>query len=286
MSDTTRPVLDVRHLNVHFRTPRGSVHAVRDVSFQLGRERLGFVGESGSGKSQTSRAILGLLAGNARVTADTMRFHDTDLRGLDRRQWRALRGRRLAMVMQDPRYSLNPVMSVGQQIMEACRQHGGVSRREAKRRALDMLAQVKIRDPERVFRQYPHELSGGMGQRVMIAMMLVPEPEVLIADEPTSALDVTVQLQVLAILDDLVTSRGLALMFISHDLTLVGSFCDRVLVIYQGRIVESLDAARLDQAQHPYTRGLLNCQPDATRRGEPLPVLQRDPAWLDAEAGS
>ncbi len=275
-------ILDVRNLNVHFQTTRGVVHAVRDVSFQLGRERLGIVGESGSGKSQTSRAILGLTSANARVTAESMRFHDIDLCGLGKRQWRDIRGRRISMVMQDPKYSLNPVLDVGRQIVEACRQQGNVSRREAKRQALDMLEKVQIREPERVFRQYPHELSGGMGQRVMIAMMLVPEPEVIIADEPTSALDVTVQLQVLAILDDLVASHGMALMFISHDLNLVASFCDRVLVMYQGRIVETLDAARLDQAEHPYTQGLLGCLPDPARRGQLLPLLQRDAAWLDA----
>ena len=193
---------------------------------------------------------------------------------------RAVRGRRVSMVLQDPRYSLNPVLKVGMQIAEACRAHH-VSRKEARERTLAMLRAVRIRDPERVHDAYPHELSGGMGQRVMIAMMLAPDPDLLIADEPTSSLDATVQMQVLAILDDLVTRRGMGLLFISHDLRLVASFCDRVLVLYGGRIVESLAAADLDRAVHPYTRGLLAALPGLDRAGEPLPVLERDPAWLE-----
>ena len=154
-----------------------------------------------------------------------------------------------------------------------------VSSAEARRKALEMLAAVQIRDPERVMRAYPHEVSGGMGQRIMIAMMLIPGPELLIADEPTSALDVTVQLQVLGIMDALVRERGMGLIFISHDLRLVATFCDRVLVMYAGRIVEELQASRLEDAQHPYTRGLLNCLPRIGGGKAPLPVLQRDAAW-------
>jgi peptide/nickel transport system ATP-binding protein len=144
-----------------------------------------------------------------------------------------------------------------------------------------MLAAVRIRDPERVYRAYPHEVSGGMGQRIMIAMMLIPDPDLLIADEPTSALDVTVQLQVLAILDDLVTQRGMGLIFISHDLNLVASFCDRVVIMYAGRVMEVCDAKNLAAAQHPYTRGLLNCLPSIDGDGRDLPVLARDPAWME-----
>ena len=275
----TAPLLEVDDLNVRFATRTGLVTAVRNVSFTLGRERLGIVGESGSGKSQTGRAILGLTAGE--VSARTLRFDGIDLLGLDRRSLRQLRGRRMTMVMQDPKYSLNPVMTVGQQLVEACRAHERVSRREARRRALAMLESVRIADPERVLRAYPHQVSGGMGQRIMIAMMLMTDPDLLIADEPTSALDVTVQLQVLAILDDLVTRRGMGLMLISHDLNLVASFCDRVLVMYGGRIVETLQASRLQEARHPYTQGLLNCLPTLDGRHDPLPVLERDPAWLD-----
>lgn len=278
---TTDPILTVENLFVDFQTPKGAVQAVRGVSFTMGRERLGIVGESGSGKSQTGRAILGLTAGNGTIRADRLDFHDQSLLDVSERQWRAIRGVRISMIMQDPKYSLNPVMTVGAQIMEAYRQHHKVSKKEARARALEMLAQVKIRNPEAVFDLYPHEVSGGMGQRIMIAMMLSPDPEVIIADEPTSALDVTVQLQVLAILDDLVQQRGMGLIFISHDLTLVSSFCDRVLVMYQGKVVEELQADRLDQAQHPYTQGLLNCLPSFEKRGQELPILQRDPAWME-----
>jgi peptide/nickel transport system ATP-binding protein len=182
------------------------------------------------------------------------------------------------MILQDPKFSLNPVMRVGAQIEECLRDLSG---REARRRVRDLLTDVRIRDPDRVAHAYPHELSGGMGQRVMIAMMLAGEPDLLIADEPTSALDVTVQLQVLAILDDLVTQRGMGLIFISHDLELVATFCDRVAIMYAGRLVEALPAAGLHAAAHPYTRGLLGCLPRLDRPQERLPVLERDPAWLD-----
>ncbi|SEA17522.1 peptide/nickel transport system ATP-binding protein [Variovorax sp. YR216] len=191
-----------------------------------------------------------------------------------------LRGRRMSMIMQDPKYSLNPVVRVGRQIAEAYLAHNDVPRAEARERALAMLAAVRIRDPQRVFDLYPHEVSGGMGQRIMIAMMLITEPEVLIADEPTSALDVSVRLQVLDVLDELVRERGLGLIFISHDLNLVRRFCDRVLVMYAGRVVESIAASDLDHAGHPYTRGLLGALPSLEQRRARLPVLQRDPAWL------
>ncbi|WP_417833622.1 ABC transporter ATP-binding protein [Thalassospira xiamenensis] len=279
---TNETLLSVKNLAITFSTSKGPVHAVRGVSFDLGRERLGIVGESGSGKSQTGRAILGLTAANGKITADQMQFHDLDLRNLSKRDWRRVRGARISMIMQDPKYSLNPVMTIGDQIIEAYREHHKVNATEAKRRALDMLAAVKIRDPERVFKSYPHEVSGGMGQRVMIAMMLIPDPEILIADEPTSALDVTVQLQVMAILDDLVRERGMALVFISHDLHLVSSFCDRVLVMYQGHVVEEIRASELDQAKHPYTQGLLNCLPKMDGNHAELPVLTREASWAEA----
>lgn len=270
------PILDVDKLNIRFNTPTGINHVVRDVSFTLGREKLAIVGESGSGKSQTARAILGLTPGM--VNAQKLDFDGTSLLGLSNSQWRKIRGRRITMVMQDPKYSLNPVMRIGDQLMEAAARTS--SRGALKSRALEMLEAVKIRDPERVFRAWPHELSGGMGQRVMIAMMLVTEPELLIADEPTSALDVTVRLQVLAILDDLVKTRDMGLIFISHDLNLVSSFCDRVLVMYAGQIMEELDAKHLNEAKHPYTRGLLACTPSLDKPLDVLPTLSRDPSWM------
>ncbi|SFE86590.1 peptide/nickel transport system ATP-binding protein [Sulfitobacter brevis] len=273
-------MLEVKNLSVAFPSRDGPVRVVRDVSFSLGRERLGIVGESGSGKSQTGRAILGLTPSNGTVTADHLAFDGIDLRGASSSTWRQLRGRRMSMVMQDPKFSLNPVMTIGRQIVEAYRRLGRKSKSEMREKALEVLSSVQIRDPERVFDAYPHELSGGMGQRAMIAMMLVGEPDLLIADEPTSALDVTVQLDVLRILDDLVRDRGMGLIFISHDLRLVSSFCDRVLVMYAGRVVEEIAARDLHNAQHPYTCGLLHCLPKIDGGVRPLPTLERDPAWL------
>lgn len=273
------PLLTVDNLRVSFPTRTGLVEAVRGVSFSLGRERLGIVGESGSGKSQTGRAIMGLTPGHAKIEADALRFGDIDLLGAPAKQRRAIRGKQIAMILQDPKYSLNPVMTIGRQIVETLKTHERIGFAEAKKRALDMLEAVQIRDPERVFGLYPHEVSGGMGQRVMIAMMLVCGPELLIADEPTSALDVTVQLEVLDILDKLVRERGMGLIFVSHDLRLVSSFCDRVLVMYDGRVVEELPSANLQNAQHPYTQGLLNCLPKIGEHRHPLPVLQRQAEW-------
>ena len=274
-----QPLLTVEDLNVSFHLRTGTVKAVRGISFTLGRERLGIVGESGSGKSQTGRAILGLTPPPGEVTAKRLDFDGIDMLKASSRTLRDLRGGRITMVMQDPKYSLNPVMTVGEQIIEAYRAHRKASRTQARERALEMLEAVKMRDPLRVFSLYPHEVSGGMGQRAMIAMMLVTEPDLLIADEPTSALDVTVQIEVLRILDELVAARGMGLIFISHDLKLVSSFCDRVLVMYAGKVVEELAARDLRNAKHPYTIGLMNCLPKLHDDLRPLPVLTRDPAW-------
>ena len=276
------PLLAMEDLRVDFPAPHGVVEAVRGIDLAMGREKLGIVGESGSGKSVTGRAILGLVPPPGRVTAKRLEFDGIDLLKVTGPDLRRIRGRRISMVMQDPKFSLNPVMTVGKQVAEAYRTHANVAPAEAKRRALEMLAAVRIRDPERVYRAYPHEVSGGMGQRIMIAMMLIPDPDLLIADEPTSALDVTVRLQVLAILDDLVTQRGMGLIFISHDLNLVASFCDRVAIMYAGQVMEVRPAKDLAQAEHPYTRGLLNCLPRIEGGQAELPVLKRDPAWLTA----
>ena len=274
------PVLVVEDLRVSFPNREGGrTEAVRGVSFTLGRERLGIVGESGSGKSQTGRAILGLTAPEGLVTAKRLEFHGTDLLRCSPKERREMRGGRIAMVLQDPKFSLNPVMTIGDQIVETLLAHARVSGADARRRALEALAAVQIDQPERVYRLYPHEVSGGMGQRAMIAMMLIANPELLIADEPTSALDVTVQLQVLAILDKLVVERGMGLVFISHDLRLVSTFCDRILVMYAGKIVEEVSSGALDDAKHPYTRGLLNCLPRLGDDRHPLPTLDRRPEW-------
>ena len=279
-------LLDVQNLWVRFPSRRGVFDAVRGVSFSLGRERLGIVGESGSGKSMTGRAILRLVRSPGLVEADHIKLHDVDLLRLSEPKMRAVRGSKISMVMQDPKFSLNPVMTIGAQMIEAYRQSTGAGHSTARTRSLEMLDAVAIRDPERVLRAYPHEMSGGMGQRIMIAMMLAANPEILIADEPTSALDVSVQRQVLNIMDDLVRERGMGLIFISHDLNLVAEFCDRVLIMFAGRIVEVCDADKLSEAKHPYTQGLLNALPRLDEPHERLAVLNRDEAWADAPSVS
>jgi len=280
MSDLVR----VENLWVRFPGYNKTVEAVRGLSFSIGRERVGIVGESGSGKSLTGRSILRLIRPPGIMTADRIELDGTDLLALSEKQMRSIRGHRISMVMQDPKYSLNPVQRVGDQIAEAYKVHNKTSNAKARLQALKMLEAVQIRDPERVYKTYPHEVSGGMGQRIMIAMMLVPEPDLLIADEPTSALDVTVQMQVLAVMDKLVQEKGMGLIFISHDLNLVASFCDRVIIMYAGRIVETLKASELHKAKHPYTRGLLNSLPRLDEQKDKLIALERDPAWIDEES--
>ncbi|MBN9360611.1 MULTISPECIES: ABC transporter ATP-binding protein [unclassified Devosia] len=277
-------LVEIENLHVAFRNDEGGYNdAVRGVTLSLGREKLGIVGESGSGKSLTGRALLGVLPPYARISVDKMNFDGIDLRSASPKLRRSLRGGRMGMILQDPKFSLNPVMTVGKQIVEAIRiGDRRISGSDARKKALGILEAVHIREPERVFSLYPHELSGGMGQRVMIGMMVVREPDLLIADEPTSALDVTVRTQVLSILDELVTRRGMGLIFISHDLNLVSKFCDRVIVMYAGRIVESIEASRLSEATHPYTRGLLSCLPHIDGSLEPLPVLNREASWAGA----
>ena len=274
-------LLQVDNLHVSFQSRKETIEAVRGVSFAMGREKLGIVGESGSGKSVTCRALLGLVRPPGHIRYDGLRFDGVDLCPSDHRKMQSIRGRRMAMVMQDPKYALNPVMTVGRQIAEAYRIHNHATRRKARRKTLEMLAAVRIHRPDRVYDAYPHEVSGGMGQRIMIAMMLITGPDLLIADEPTSALDVTVRLQLLDIMDNLVQARGMGLIFISHDLNLVASFCDRIIIMYAGRIMETCAAADLHQARHPYTRGLLNCLPQIDKPAAVLPVLTRDPAWRE-----
>jgi len=276
------PLLEIDNLRIAFDTPQGRTEAVRGVSLRMGRERLAVVGESGSGKSITFRSLLGLLPASASVSADRMRLEGQDLLGLDARAQRALRGRRIGMVVQDPRQGLDPLMTIGRQLAEMLRLHGKVPRQGVRQRVRDLLAEVHIREPERVADLYPHQVSGGMAQRAMLAMMLSAEPDLLIADEATSALDAVVRHHMLALIDEQVRLRGMGLILISHDLDLVARYADRVIVMYAGRVMEELSAGGMAlAATHPYTRGLMACRPSLDHLGEALPVLERDPAWLN-----
>ena len=283
-----QPLLEVRHLNIEFpvqsRAGTGNapvLSAVRDLSFSIAPgEVVGLVGESGSGKSITSLAIMRLLPPQARVTGE-IRFAanaqaQCNLRTLDDEAMRQLRGSRIAMIFQEPMTALNPVMRVGEQIAEAVTAHGAFSKKEAWQRAVDAMNDVAIPDALRRSRDYPHQLSGGMRQRIMIAMAVVNRPQLLIADEPTTALDVTIQAQILDLLGELRSKFGLAMLFISHDLAVVSRVADRVAVMYSGSLVE-LGAGRdiFKAPAHPYTRGLLHAVPDLkTDRSRPLQTIE------------
>ena len=257
----------------------GGAAVVGDVSFRLERgERLGLIGESGSGKSMTALALIGLLTEEAIVSGHVL-LDGRDLIGMAEAQLCELRGDRIGMIFQEPMTALNPVMRVGHQVAEVVRQHRGGTRRAARGRALELLGRVEFRDPERIARSYPHELSGGQRQRIILAMAVACSPALVLADEPTTALDVTVQAQMLRLLGRVVSEEGAALMLISHDLAVVSSMCDRLLVMYGGRIVEhGPTAAVLEQPRHPYTAGLLatsSAMSDGTvAHGQPLPTIR------------
>ncbi|MBX8474378.1 ABC transporter ATP-binding protein [Pseudomonas cichorii] len=269
-------LLDIRGLRIGFPGPDDQrIDVVKGIDFTLGTEKVALVGESGSGKSLTARALLGLIPRPAQITAAHMRLGGTDLLGLNEKQWQTLRGTRLSLVLQDPKYSLNPVLKVGTQVEEVLVLHTRLGRRERREKVLEMLDAVGLPDPASLYDRYPHELSGGMGQRVMLASMLINDPQVLIADEPTSALDSNLRDQMLDLIMGLVEERGMGLLLISHDLPLVARYCDRVLVMYRGNIVDRCQASELATASHPYTRTLWNCQPSALSYGHPLPVLDR-----------
>ena len=257
------PKLEVKNLQVSFRTDGGRVQAVRDISFSLEQGRtLAIVGESGSGKSVTSRALMGLLAGNAQVEAGEILLDGENLLQLSPQQWCAIRGKRIAMVFQDPLSCLNPVMQVGRQITEAMG-HAGLSRAEAKEKAVRLMGEVGIPKPDRRFYDYPFQLSGGMRQRIVIAIALAADPEVLICDEPTTALDVTIQAQILELINRLKRERNLTVIFITHDLGVVAEVADDIAVMYAGKIVEYGTAEDIFyDPRHPYTWALLASMPD------------------------
>ena len=277
------PVLEVRDLSVRFTTNDGPVYAVNDVGFELGRgQTLGIVGESGSGKSQTMLAMMGLLARNGTATGQVL-HHGRNLLGLSAAELNAVRGDRIAMIFQDPMTSLNPYLTVERQMTEVLELHRGMSRREARVRALRALDDVKIPDAKRRIDFYPHEFSGGMRQRVMIAMALLCEPEVLIADEPTTALDATVQAQIVQLLRELQREHGTAIVMITHDLGVVAGLCDDVLVMYGGRVMEHASADDVfHRPSHPYTRGLLAALPRLDGGAETLRSIPGNPPNMNA----
>ena len=276
------PLLSVEGLETHFPTSQGVLRAVDGVSFTIDRgEVLGLVGESGCGKSVTSLSIMRLVPPPGRIAAGRVLFGGEDLLAVDAEAMRRVRGARIAMVFQEPMTSLNPVFSIGDQISSVVLAHGGTGRHEARERTHAMLDLVQIPSPRQRARDYPHQLSGGLRQRAMIAMALAPGPALLIADEPTTALDVTIQAQILDLLRRLQAERGMAVLLITHDLGVVAELCHRVAVIYGGRVVELAPVRRLfARPIHPYTRGLLECLPHPSRFGQPLVSIEGAPPDL------
>lgn len=284
----TAPVLDIRGLRTAFATPGGEITALDGIDLTVNRgEILGLAGESGSGKSLTGFAINRLISPPGRVTGGQVIFDGTDLLTLGPEAMRRVRGRRIAMIFQDPMMTLNPVLRIETQMRDALRAHETISRAAARARSIAALDEVGIAAPAERLRAYPHQLSGGMRQRVAIAIALLHGPDLVIADEPTTALDVTIQGQILSVVQGLCRDRGTALIWITHDLAVVAGIADRLAVMYAGRIVEQgpLDAV-LDAPRHPYTRGLIDSVPAAARKGQPLPqIAGRMPVLADLPQG-
>jgi oligopeptide/dipeptide ABC transporter ATP-binding protein len=278
----TGPLLEVRDLHVQIGTRRGTVRAVDGVSFEVPRgEAMGLVGESGSGKSMTLRAILGVLPPEARVTSGQILLDGQDLVPLRQSDLNRIRGPKMSMIFQEPMSALNPVMRVGSQIAEGPKVHLGVRRAKAAEMALDLMRRVGIPDPERRFRAYPHEFSGGMRQRVMIAIALACEPEIILCDEPTTALDVTIQDQILRLLAKLCRESGVSLVFVTHDLPVVAQVCQQLAVMYGGKLVESGPVRDLlHEPCHPYTLGLVRSAPDFDDVRESLVPIPGSPPSL------
>lgn len=271
----TAPALEVRDLGIVFDTRRGTVPAIEGVSFTMARgEVLGIVGESGAGKSLTGNALIGLLQAPGRISAGSIHLDGARIDDLPREAQRRLRGKRIGAIFQDPLTSLDPLMTIGDQLVETIRAHLPLGAAAARARALDLLAEVGIADPANRFGQYPHQFSGGMRQRIVIALAIAAEPEVIVADEPTTALDVSVQAQILALLRRLARDHGTAIMLVTHDMGVIAEIADRVGVIYAGRLVEIGPVAEvLHTARHPYTTGLMSLIPSLSRREARLPQI-------------
>lgn len=276
------PILTVDNLKVSFRTNKGMLQAVRGVSFQLRKgETVCIVGESGSGKSVSAKSIMGILPGNAVVESGSILFEGTDLLQLTEQEYTRIRGQKIGLIFQDPLSALNPIMKIGKQIMEALMLEGNMSSKEAKEEALELLRAVGIRDAEQRFDQYPFQFSGGMRQRVVIAIALARQPEVLICDEPTTALDVTVQARILALINELKEKRNLSILFITHDLGVVANMADQVYVMYAGKIVEYGTANDIFfEPTHPYTQALLASMPDLETKGRLMSIPGTPPNML------
>ncbi len=283
----TNTILKVENLSVTFETYGGTVHAVRGISFELREgETLSIVGESGSGKSVTIRAILGILTGNATIASGSIMYRGTDLTKVTEEDFHRIRGKLISLVFQDPLSALNPIMKIGKQIAEALQLSKGMKKPEANARALELMRSVSIPEPEKRFNQYPFQFSGGMRQRVVIAIALASDPEILICDEPTTALDVTVQAQILELITDLKRKRNLSVIFITHDLGVVANTADRVAVMYAGKVVETgtVDEIFYD-ARHPYTWALLSSMPDLETKEQLFAIPGAPPNMLHPPVG-
>ena len=276
-----QPLLEIEQLCVSAKSAQGRTEIVKGLNLRLGRERLAVVGESGSGKSMTFRSLLGLVPSNIQVEAASIKLMGQRIDHLDAKGLRRLRGSQIGMVVQDPRQGFDPCQTIGAQIVEMLKCHGKGNSANLKAKVHELLADVHIRDPRQVADLYPHQVSGGMAQRAMLAMVLSAEPKLLIADEATSALDAVVRYRILELIDEQVKLRGMGLVLISHDLTLVGRYADRVAVMYAGRVMEELTCdGSVMQPKHPYTQGLMACRPSVRHLHQSLPVLIRDPSWI------
>lgn len=281
-------LLEVKKLNVKFKQRHQDLHALIDVSFSLQRgEQIAIIGESGAGKSLLGYSIVDLIAKPGYIASGSISLGGQELTQLGRKQWQNIRGHRIAMIFQDMTLTLNPVLTIGEQMVEALRSHMKISRKQARQQALRTLDQVRISAPEQRFNQYPHQLSGGMRQRVIIAIALLLKPEIIIADEPTTALDVTLQAEILHLLRDICHKEGMALILISHDFGVVSRMSERTLVLYSGRIVEQGPTLEIiNDPQHPYTQGLLNALPQMALPGQRLNQIQGNmPSIIDRPTG-